>query len=211
MSKGDTERRRMMGFPELSEALGADNPGEVLLAWRETGKLAALLPEIDRLFGEPQRPEHHPEIDTGIHTMMVVDVAASLTTDRAIRFAALVHDIGKGVTPTELLPSHPGHGEAGARLVEPMVRRLDAPERYGDLGTLAARWHSSIHQIKRLTPEAIAKVFDGIGAHRRPEILEALLIAAEADKRGRKGYEDSVYSQSEQWRRALATCSCRPA
>jgi tRNA nucleotidyltransferase (CCA-adding enzyme) len=194
-------------WQELDKALAADRPSRFFLALRDLGILGAVLPELDRLFGVPQRAEFHPEIDTGVHAMMVVDMAAGLTPDRATRFAALVHDLGKGLTPAELLPRHAGHEDAGARLVAPMVRRLAGPNQYADLGTMAARWHGIAHKVGELRPGSMVRLLEGIDAFHRPERLEALLVVAEADRRGRLGHGDHAYPQATAWRQALAAAA----
>jgi tRNA nucleotidyltransferase (CCA-adding enzyme) len=194
-------------WQELDKALGADRPSIFFLALREAGALARLFPEIDHLFGVPQRADYHPEIDTGTHTMMVLDMAARLTPIRAIRFAALVHDLGKGLTAPKILPSHHGHEESGAALVGPLVRRLAGPNLFTELGELTARWHGLVHKIDELRPGTVVEVLEAADAFHRPERLDALLIAAEADKRGRRGHEDDHYPQAEIWRAALRTAA----
>lgn len=192
---------------ELDKALGTPRPSRFVVEARQCGALARVLPEVDALFGVPQRADHHPEIDTGRHTMMVVDLAARLTEDRAIRFAALVHDLGKGTTPSDRWPSHHGHEERGAELVASLVRRLAGQTRYADLGRHAARWHGLIHNVAELRPGTMLDVLMAVDAFRRPGQLEAVLIAAEADKRGRLGREADPYPQADHWRQALAAAA----
>ncbi len=192
---------------ELDKALATPRPSRFFLALREAGALAPLFPEIDALFGVPQRPEYHPEIDTGIHTMMVVDMAARLTENRAVRFAALVHDLGKGATPPQEWPRHHGHEERGAALVGPFVQRLAGPSLWAELGILSARWHGLVHKVAELRHGTVLDILEATDSFHRPERLDALLIAAEADKRGRLGNEDASYPQAELWRRALAAAT----
>jgi tRNA nucleotidyltransferase (CCA-adding enzyme) len=192
---------------EVDKALGLERPSAFFICLREAGILGRLLPEIDRLFGVPQRADVHPEVDTGIHTMMVVDIAATLTYDRAVRFAALVHDLGKGLTPMDLLPRHHGHEDKGAELIAPMVRRLAGPAFYADLGGLCARLHGKIHKVAELRPGTVLEVLTACDGFHHPERLNALLVAAEADKRGRLGHEASDYLQAIMWRQALSAAA----
>jgi tRNA nucleotidyltransferase (CCA-adding enzyme) len=194
-------------WPELDKALGTPNPSRFFLVLRSVGALAPLFPEIDRLFGVPQRADTHPEIDTGVHAMMVLDCAARLSRDTAVRFAALVHDLGKGSTPVELLPRHHGHEERGGALVETLVRRCAGPKRHAELGMAAARLHGLFHTISDLRPGTVLEVLTAADAFRRPERLEALLLVAEADRRGRLGHGDDPYPQAALWRRALAAAA----
>lgn len=192
---------------ELDKALGCDHPSRFFLALRQCGALARLLPEIDALFDVPQPIQHHPEGDVGTHTMMVVDAAARLTAahltvGRAVRFAALVHDLGKGLTPADRLPSHPGHEDMGAALVEPLVRRLAGPIAWAELGTLVARWHGQVHKAAELRPGTLLKLLEAADAFHHPERLESLLLACEADFRGRLGKENAPYPQADHIRAA---------
>jgi tRNA nucleotidyltransferase (CCA-adding enzyme) len=192
---------------ELDKALGCDRPSRFFLALRECGALARLLPEVDVLFDVPQPIQHHPEGDVGTHTMMVVDAAARLTADRAVRFAALVHDVGKGLTPTDRLPSHPGHEEAGAALIKPLVRRLAGPMAWAELGTLVARWHGQVHKAAELRPGTMLTLLEAADAFHHPERLEALLLACEADFRGRLGKENAAYPQADRIRAAATAAA----
>ncbi len=194
-------------WAELDKALATDTPSLFFLTLRAAGALAATFPEIDRLFGMPQRPDYHPEIDTGVHAMMVLDCAARLTTDTATRFAALVHDLGKGTTPAHLLPRHHGHEDRGPDLVEALVRRYAGPNRFAELGKTAARLHGLLHKVSQLRPGTILEVLDAANAFRRPNRLEALLVVGESDRRGRLGHGDDTYPQAGVWRRALAAAA----
>lgn len=187
---------------ELDKALGTDRPSRFFLALRECGALVRLLPELDALFGVPQRPDYHPEGCAGTHTMLVVDAAARLTDERATRFAALVHDLGKALTPPDMLPRHHGHEEAGAGLVEPLVRRLAGPMAWAELGELTARWHGQVHKATELRPSTLLKLLEAADAFHRLERLDALLTACTADFRGRTGNEDAAYPQADLVRRA---------
>jgi tRNA nucleotidyltransferase (CCA-adding enzyme) len=170
---------------ETERALGEARPTVYFEVLRECGALAAIFPEVDRLFGIPQPEEHHPEIDTGVHTLQVLDVARELTTDTAVRFAALVHDLGKGVTPPEEWPRHIGHEHAGVKLVAQLCARLRVPNEHRDLGLLASREHQRVHRAAELRDATVLELFEATDAFRRAERFEKLLLACEADARGR--------------------------
>jgi tRNA nucleotidyltransferase (CCA-adding enzyme) len=170
---------------ETERALGEARPTVYFEVLRECGALAALFPEIDRLFGVPQPERWHPEIDTGIHTLQVLDVARELSTETTVRFAALVHDLGKGVTPPERWPSHVGHEQTGAAIVGQLCERLKVPTEHRDLGQLAAREHQRIHRALELRDDTILEVLEASDAFRRPDRFDRLLLACEADARGR--------------------------
>lgn len=189
-------------WAELEKAMRTANPSRFFLVLRAAGVLGSVFPELDRLFGVPQRADCHPEIDTGVHTMMVLDCAARLTADPAVRFAALVHDLGKGTTPADLLPRHHGHEDRGPDLVEALVRRYGGPNLFIELGCAAARLHGLLHKGAELRPGTILEVLLAADAFHRPERLEALLIVGEADRRGRLGHGDDRYTQAAEWRRA---------
>ncbi|MBB1127118.1 multifunctional CCA addition/repair protein [Thiospirillum jenense] len=191
-------------WQELSRALTEAQPSVFFHQLRDCGALAQLLPELDRLWGVPQPAKWHPEIDTGVHVMMVVDMAARLTADVEIRFAALCHDFGKGTTPVEILPSHRGHEERSVTLVNAVCSRLRVPQRWRQLAQITARQHGLIHRVAELTPATQLTVLEQTDAVRRPSRFEQLLTACEADFRGRLGYEEREYSQATQWRRLLA-------
>jgi tRNA nucleotidyltransferase (CCA-adding enzyme) len=170
---------------ETERALGEARPTVYFEVLRECGALAAIFPEVDRLFGIPQPEKHHPEIDTGVHTLQVLDVARELTTDTAVRFAALVHDLGKGVTPPEEWPRHIGHEHAGVKLVAQLCARLRVPNEHRDLGLLASREHQRVHRAAELRDATVLELFEATDAFRRAERFEKLLLACEADARGR--------------------------
>jgi tRNA nucleotidyltransferase (CCA-adding enzyme) len=191
-------------WQELVKALAEAKPSPFFKVLRGCGALARLFPEIDRLWGIPQPAKWHPEIDTGVHTMMVVDMAARISTDPAVRFAALTHDLGKGTTPREILPSHKGHEERSVALIEDLCRRLRVPKRYRELAVVAARYHGLIHKVGELRPRMIVELLEGADAFRRPERFAQVLLACEADYRGRTSYEERSYPQAECLLRSLA-------
>lgn len=174
-------------WQETERALGETTPTRYFEVLRECGALARIFPEVDQLFGVPQPPEHHPEIDTGVHTMMVLEQAARLSPDTRVRFAALTHDLGKGITPREELPQHINHEENGVPLVEALCERLRVPRDYRDLAVLVARYHLHFHRAKELRAGTILKLLHHLDVFRRPERLELFLLACEADSRGRPG------------------------
>ncbi|MGB5103554.1 MAG: multifunctional CCA addition/repair protein [Steroidobacteraceae bacterium] len=193
---------------ETERALGEERPVTYFEVLRDCGALAAVFPEIDALYGVPQPEKWHPEIDTGLHTMQVLEVAAELSTDTTVRFAALVHDVGKGLTPRAEWPRHIGHEEAGARLVEKMSERLRVPNEHRDLAVQAARHHARVHRAAELRPGTILELLEMTDAFRRPERFERLLLACEADARGRgPGLRAAPYPQADLLRRARAAAA----
>ncbi len=174
---------------------------------RACGALRVLFPEVDALFGVPQPEQWHPEIDTGLHVMMVLDQAERLSGDVEVRFAALVHDLGKGNTPTYRLPSHPGHEKRGCKLIEAMASRLPVPRACRDLGLLVAEFHTHVHRALELRPKTVLKVLERSDAFRRPARLEQLIVTCEADARGRRGLEDRDYPQADLFRGALGAAA----
>ena len=192
-------------WQELRRALGEPRPSAFFEVLRDCGALVRLFPEIARLWGVPQPPQHHPEIDTGVHTMMVLESAARLSDDTRIRFAALVHDLGKGTTPPEQWPRHIAHEERSVRLVEELCARYRIPNDYRDLAVLVARHHGQVHRAEELRPGTVLELLEAADAFRRPERFEQFLRACEADSRGRTGFEDSVFTQGLYLRRALQT------
>ncbi len=174
---------------------------------RACGALRVLFPEVDALFGVPQPEQWHPEIDTGLHVMMVLDQAERLSGDVEVRFAALVHDLGKGNTPTYRLPSHPGHEKRGCKLIEVMASRLPVPRACRDLGLLVAEFHTHVHRALELRPKTVLKVLERSDAFRRPARFEQLIVTCEADARGRRGLEDRDYPQADLFRGALGAAA----
>jgi tRNA nucleotidyltransferase (CCA-adding enzyme) len=174
---------------------------------RECGALKILFPEVDRLFGVPQPAQWHPEIDTGLHVMMVLDQAEKLSPDLEVRFAALVHDLGKGTTRKHSLPSHPGHERRGVKLIRRMAQRLPVPNACRDLGILVSEYHTHCHRAFELRAATILRMLEATDAFRRPRRFEQFLLACEADARGRKGLEDRHYTQVELLRGAFTAAS----
>jgi len=164
-------------------------------------------PEVDALFGVPQPVKWHPEVDTGVHTMMVVAQSERLGDDVEVRFAALVHDLGKGSTRLADLPSHPGHEQRGKKLIKAMADRLPVPRACRDLGLLVAEFHTHCHRAFELRDETVVKLFEKTDAFRRPQRFEQYLVACEADARGRTGFEHRDYPQAAHLREALAAAS----
>jgi tRNA nucleotidyltransferase (CCA-adding enzyme) len=190
-------------WQEMARALGEDRPSRFFGVLRDCGALVRLLPEIDRLWGVPQTQTWHPEIDTGVHVMMVVDMAARISPALEVRFAALCHDLGKGTTSPEILPSHHGHEERGLPMVEAICDRFRVPNRCRELARLTAAHHGRIHKVDELRAGTILDLFEHADAFRRPERFEQLLVACEADFRGRGGYAERPYPQADVWRRLL--------
>ncbi|UQY43630.1 multifunctional CCA addition/repair protein [Mixta hanseatica] len=182
-------------WKETENALCTPNPHVYFQVLRDCGALAVLFPEIDRLFGVPAPAKWHPEIDTGIHTLMTVAIAAQLTPEVDVRFATLCHDVGKGLTPPEKWPSHPGHGLAGVPLVEDICRRLRVPNAIRDLSMLVAEFHDVVHTIEKQTAERLVALFDRMDAWRKPQRVNQLAQTSEADARGRAGWENNDYPQ----------------
>ncbi len=194
-------------WQETLRALQENNPSTFFEVLRECGALARLFPEIDRLFGVPQPEQHHPEIDTGVHTMMVLQQAVKLSDDPAVRFAALVHDLGKGTTPEEEWPSHVDHEERGVPLVEALCARYKAPNEFRELAVLVTRYHLHYHRAAELTNKTMLKTLESLDAFRRPQRFEQFLLACEADSRGRPGYEERVLEQPGIFRNAFAAAN----
>jgi tRNA nucleotidyltransferase (CCA-adding enzyme) len=188
-------------WQELARALGEDRPSRFFEVLRECGALVRLLPELDRLWGVPQPAKWHPEIDTGVHVMLVVDMAARLSPSLEVRFAALCHDLGKGTTPTEVLPSHKGHEERSVDLLDAICDRLRVPTRCRELARITARYHGLVHKVDELRATTVLDLMEGADAFRRPDRFHQMLTACEADYRGRTGYADREYPQGETLRR----------
>ena len=170
---------------ETERALGEAQPVAYLEVLRDCGALGAVLPEVAALFGVPQPEQWHPEVDTGEHTLQVLAVAAELSPDTTVRFAALVHDVGKGLTPRDQWPRHIGHEETGARLIEQMAARLRAPNEHRELAVLVARHHARVHRVAEQRPATVLELLEITDAFRRTERFERFLLACEADARGR--------------------------
>jgi tRNA nucleotidyltransferase (CCA-adding enzyme) len=190
-------------WQELRRALAEPHPELFFEVLRECGALAALLPEVDRLFGVPQPPRYHPEIDTGVHIMLALQQAVRRAADEVVRFAVLTHDLGKGTTPVDILPSHHGHEERGAELVESLCARLRVPREHRELAVLVARLHTRVHRALELKTSTIVKLLAEADALRRPPRFEQLLQACLIDATGRLGLEDQDYPQAVRLRAAL--------
>ena len=189
-------------WQELARGLMEATPSRMFEALRACGALAKVLPEVDRLFGVPQQPEYHPEVDTGVHIMLVIDQAARSTAPLPVRFAALTHDLGKGTTPRELLPRHHGHENRSLALVQGLCERLRVPNDCRELALLAARFHGDIHRAEELRPATVLALLASADALRRPERFEELLLACECDWRGRGGLASRPYPQAQLLRAA---------
>lgn len=192
---------------EISSALDEDKPSVFFLALRKFGALAVLLPEIDSLFGVPQTARHHPEIDTGVHTMMVIDMATSLGANNAVGFAALCHDLGKAATRPSNLPRHIAHESKGLSLIDSLCDRLRIPSAHRQLALLVCQYHTHCHRAKELKASTITKVLESLDIFRRPQRLQDFLIACEADARGRLGFENSTYPQADVFRLSAKVAS----
>jgi tRNA nucleotidyltransferase (CCA-adding enzyme) len=184
-------------WQETEKALRESKASVFFEVLRECGALRVVYPEIDALFGVPQPAQWHPEIDTGVHTLMVLEQAALLSTDSKVRFAALVHDLGKATTPPEEWPGHKGHEERSVALIEALSERLRLPSEYRELGLIVARYHGNVHRAFELRPNTILQILEKTDAFRRPERFAQALLACEADSRGRLGLEATPYPQRE--------------
>jgi tRNA nucleotidyltransferase (CCA-adding enzyme) len=182
-------------WQETEKALRETAASEFFRVLRECGALKVIYPEVDALFGVPQPAQWHPEIDTGIHTLMVLDQAARLSNDPKIRFAALVHDLGKGTTDPAEWPSHRGHEQRSVALIEALAERLRVPGEYRELSVIVARYHGNVHRAFELRPDTILEMLEKSDAFRRPERFSHALLACEADSRGRLGLENIEYPQ----------------
>jgi tRNA nucleotidyltransferase (CCA-adding enzyme) len=194
-------------WKETEAALGGPDPQVFIEVLRECGALAVVFPEIDALFGIPQPEKWHPEIDCGIHVLMVLEQAAALSNDADVRFAALVHDLGKATTAKNILPKHTGHERRSVKLVNSMSKRLQLPTAFRELGCLAAEFHAHTHRAFELRPSTVLKVLNRVDAFRRPQRFEKFLLVCEADARGRSGFEDRPYPQAAYFRTAWQAAS----
>ena len=194
-------------WTETERALGETRPEVFFETLRACGALAVIFPEIEALFGVPQPPRWHPEIDTGVHAMLALRYAADSGAAGPVRFAAVVHDLGKALTPRDRWPSHHGHEDAGVPLIDALCDRLKVPTAYRELAVLAARQHTLVHRALELKPETVLKLLDASDAFRRPERFAQLLRACEADARGRTGREAEPYPQAEYLKSAFAAAA----
>lgn len=194
-------------WAEIADALATPKPSRFVEVLRNCGALEALLPEVDALFGVPQTKRYHPEIDTGVHVLMAMDCAARLADGKPaaeVVFAVLLHDLGKGVTPKDALPSHRGHEKAGLPLVEAVCERVRAPGEFRDLALMVCEHHLRCHRLTEMRPETIMRLIESADFLRRPKRVDGFLAGCEADYRGRLGLEDRPYPQAELLRKAVS-------
>lgn len=190
-------------WQELSRGLMEHKPSRMFEVLRSCGALARLLPEVDRLWGVPQPEAHHPEVDTGLHLMLVLDMAAQLNAPLTVRFACLGHDLGKGTTPADELPRHIAHEARSVKLVEAVCERLRVPTDCRELAVTVAREHGNVHRSADLNAAAVMRLLERCDAWRRPQRFAELLLACECDARGRTGLENEAYPQRARLQRAL--------
>jgi tRNA nucleotidyltransferase (CCA-adding enzyme) len=190
-------------WQEVSRGLMEAQPSRLFEVLRDCGALARLLPELDRLWGVPQRADYHPEVDTGVHAMMVLDMAAQLNTPLSVRFACLGHDLGKGTTPADVLPRHLGHEGRSAKLVAALAQRWRVPRDCAELADVVAIEHGNIHRSLDLAPAATLRLLQRCDALRRPDRFAEVLLACECDARGRLGLHNSPYPQARRLQQAL--------
>jgi tRNA nucleotidyltransferase (CCA-adding enzyme) len=190
-------------WQEIAKGLMEARPSRMFEVLRSCGALKRLLPELDQLWGVPQSPEHHPEVDTGVHVMLVLDRAAQLDAPLAVRFACLGHDLGKGTTPADVLPRHIGHEERSARLLKAVCQRLRVPNDCAELADVVAREHGNIHRSGSLNAAALLRLLERCDAIRKPERFRAALLACQCDAQGRLGLQDAPYPQAQRLGQAL--------
>ncbi|MFI5447423.1 multifunctional CCA addition/repair protein [Polaromonas sp. UC242_47] len=190
-------------WQELSRGLMEATPSRMFEVLRACGALKKLLPEVDKLWGVPQRAEYHPEIDTGVHLMLVLDMSAQLQASLPVRFACLGHDLGKGTTPADVLPRHIGHEERSARLLKGLCERLRVPTECRELAEVVAREHGNIHRSAEFGAGALVRLLERCDAFRKPQRFAEALLACECDARGRLGLENTPYPQRQRLAQAL--------
>jgi tRNA nucleotidyltransferase (CCA-adding enzyme) len=190
-------------WKETLKALGTEQPDVYVRVLRDCGALKAIFPEVDALFGIPQPERWHPEVDSGVHTLLALRAAARLSPAETVRFAVLTHDLGKATTPALLLPRHYGHEHRSEQLLKELCARLPVPNRFRELALHVARHHGIVHRADELKPRTVLQLIEESDAFRQPERFEDLLLACEADMRGRTGFEDRPYPQAERLRIAL--------
>ena len=190
-------------WSEIARAMAAPRPSVFVEVLRDCGALEKLLPEVDALFGIPQPPKYHPEIDTGLHVMLAMDFAAERGRSAEVVFALLLHDVGKGLTPAGEWPSHVAHEERGVPLVKAVCERVRAPAAFGDLAVKVTRLHLRCHRLVEMKPSSVMRLIEDADLLRKPELLDPFLHACEADYRGRKGLEQRDYPQAQRLRKAL--------
>ncbi len=194
-------------WTEMQKALSGKYPARFILVLRSCNALQKLFPEIEALFGVPQPKEYHPEIDTGLHTIMSLNQSVRLSDDPMIRFAALVHDLGKATTPENKLPSHHGHEARGVKIIDKLCKRYRIPNKYHELANCVSKFHLDCHRIQEMKAETVLKKLEQLDAFRRQERFEQFLLACEADARGRAGFEDRDYPQAKYFMNALAAAN----
>ena len=184
-------------WQEISKGLMEEKPSRMFEVLRACGALKKIMPELDALWGVPQPANHHPEIDTGVHVMMVIDYAASKQYQLPVRFAALMHDLGKGTTPKDLLPRHIGHEQRSVDLLQVLCKRLRVPNDCKELAHIVAKFHGKVHQVEEMRPETLLKFLVETDAIRQPERFGDFLLACECDIRGRTGYETQTFEKAD--------------
>jgi tRNA nucleotidyltransferase (CCA-adding enzyme) len=182
-------------WQEIARGLMEHHPARLFEVLRDCGALKRLLPEVDGLWGVPQSPQHHPEVDCGVHVMMVLEMAARLEASLPVRFACLTHDLGKATTPPDVLPRHIGHEARSVRLLKGLCQRLRPPQECAELAEVVAREHGNIHRSADLTPDATLRLLERCDALRKPQRMAEALLACECDARGRLGFQDAAYPQ----------------
>ncbi len=190
-------------WQELAKGLMEAKPSRMFEVLRQCGALNKILPEVDRLYGVPQPPEHHPEIDTGLHIMLVIDYAASKNFSLPVCFAALTHDLGKGMTPRSQWPRHPGHEAKSAELVKALCKRIKVPADCRDLALLAAKYHGDAHRAQELRPATLVNLLQAVDAFRKPQRFVEFLEACSCDFHGRPGFETKPFPQAKYLQDAL--------
>lgn len=193
-------------WKELSRALGEQNPQVFIQVLRDCGALACIMLEIDNLFGVPQRAEHHPEVDCGIHTLLTLKRGSELSTQIAVRFSCLTHDLGKAQTPRDILPRHIGHEHRSEDLVKALCQRLKIPNEIQSLALLTAKYHTQCHRAFELKPSSILKLLEALDAFRKPQRVENFVLCCQADAQGRTGFESKPYPQAAYLQQAFASC-----
>jgi tRNA nucleotidyltransferase (CCA-adding enzyme) len=190
-------------WQEIARGLMEAHPSRMFQILRACGALARVLPEVDRLWGVPQRADYHPEVDTGVHNMMVLDMSARLAAPLPVRFACLTHDLGKGTTPPEVLPKHTGHEQRSAELLKTVCNRLRVPNECRELADVVAREHGNIHRSAECGAAALVRLLERCDAFRKPQRFEQVLLACECDARGRLGMEEAPYPPRDRLLAAL--------
>lgn len=184
-------------WQEISKGLMEEKPSRMFEVLRACGALKKIMPELDALWGVPQPANHHPEIDTGVHVMMVIDYAASKQYQLPVRFAALMHDLGKGTTPKDLLPRHIGHEQRSVNLLQVLCKRLRVPNDCKELAHIVAKFHGKVHQVEEMRPETLLQFLVETDAIRQPQRFGDFLLACECDIRGRTGYETQTFEKAD--------------